>query len=663
MRRIHQSILFACCLLPLQARITRIVIDRTESPTFRGESFGDAGQYEKLVGRAYGEISPFHPLNGGITDIMLAPRDGGYVQYMTTFYLLKPVDKRRSNGLLFYSAPNRGDKRAFNALNQGLSSSNDPTSAGDGLAMRRGYSILWSGWQGDVQPGNNRETIAVPIAKNPDGSPITGPVRMELLPTAATSTWDYPLYPPVETELSKATLTARRKEGDARVAVPRSDWAFGDCTKTPFPGTASPLLLCLKGGFQPDFIYEFIYAATDPLVLGVGMASTRDLVSFFRYFQNDDDGKPNPLAGVIRAAIGEGQSQAGRFMRTFLDLGFNQDEYRNLIFDGFQVHIAGQGIPVNVRFGQPDRASGQRENALYPSPDSPPTWAPMADPLQHRFAGNTDACRETLSCPKIIHTVSSTEFWQGRMSLNITDALGKRDVDLPDFVRLYHFSSTQHTPTTSTSTGMCQQLQNPAPFFELRRALLIALERWVLAGIEPPPSRYPTLASGTLVLPHATSTGWPEIAGVRYNGMLSTMNVRDFGLEFDNRRLSGIIAIEPPQVGTAYTMLVPKLDADGNDTGGLRSPTIQAPRGTYTGWALRRAGFGEDELCGLTGSYIPFKATRAERVIAGDSRLSIEERYKTPDAYAVAVETAADELLKGGYLLAEDATRLIAAAK
>lgn len=398
-------------------------------------------------------------------------------------------------------------------------------------------------------------------------------------------------------------------------------------------------------------------------MLGVGLAATRDLVSFFRYFEADDEGTANPLAGAIKAAIGEGQSQAGRFIRTFLDLGFNQDEYRNPIFDGVSAHIAGQGIPVNVRFGQPDRASGQRENALYPSPDGPPTWGPMLDPLQRRLAGNADACRETLSCPKIVHTVSSTEFWQGRMSLNVTDALGKRDAELPDFVRLYHFSSTQHTPTVSGSIGICQQLQNPAPFFELRRALLIALERWVLAGVEPPPSRYPTLRSGTLVAPDATSTGWPSIPGVRYNGLLSTMNVRDYGAEFDTRRLSGIIATEPPQVGSAYTMLVPKLDADGNELGGLRSPTISVPRGTYTGWALRRAGFGEDELCGLTGTYVPFKATRAERATTGDPRPSIEERYPTPTAYATAVEAAANDLLKSGYLLPEDAARLIAAAK
>ncbi|MCX6604658.1 MAG: alpha/beta hydrolase domain-containing protein, partial [Acidobacteria bacterium] len=444
---------------------------------------------------------------------------------------------------------------------------------------------------------------------------------------------------------------------------PAADWAFGDCSSTPFPGTLTKLQLCLKGGFQPDFIYEFIYTAKDPLILGLGLAATRDLVSFFRYNETDDAGAPNPLAGAITAAIGEGQSQAGRFLRTFLDLGFNQDEYRNLVFDGATPHIAGQGIPVNVRFGQPDRASGQRENALYPSPDSPPTWAPTLDPLARRLAGNADACRETLSCPKIFHTVSSTEFWQGRMSLNITDALGQRDVALPDFVRLYHFASTQHTPTTSNSTGMCQQLQNPAPFFELRRALLIALERWVLTGVEPPPSRYPTLAAGTLVPPDAKSVNWPALPGIRYNGLLSTMYVRDYGAEFDARRLSGIISQEPPRVGAPYTMLVPKLDADGNELGGLRSPSIQAPRGTHTGWALRRAGFGENELCGLTGSYIPFRATRADRLAANDPRPSIEERYPTPAAYAAAVETAANELLKAGYLLPEDAARLIAAAR
>ena len=467
---------FALLLLALSAvshaRITKIIFDRVEAPTFAGQSFGDTGRYEKIVGRAFGEIDPLHPRNAGITDIMLVPRVKGeaFVHYETTFYLLKPVDAKKGNGLLFWSAPNRGDKRGFNALNQGLSSSNDPVNAGDGLALRRGYSILWSGWQADVDEGNNRMLLKVPAAKNPDGSDLTGPVRMELIPTAAMNTWDYAAYPPVDGV--NGVLTAREKEADARRVIPASEWSYGNCATKPFPGDALRTQLCLRGGFSPNLIYEFIYTAKDPLVLGLGMAATRDLVSWFRRAERDDSGTPNPLAGAIRAAIGEGQSQAGRFLRTFLDLGFNQDEFKNIVFEGMNPHIASQGVPVNVRFGQPDRSMGQRENALYPAPEGPLTWNPVLDPLAGRWAGMLDACRETLTCPKIIQTTSGTEYWQGRMSLNTTNWNGTEDVALPDNVRLYHFASTQHTPTASNNPGMCQLIQNPAPFFETRRALL-----------------------------------------------------------------------------------------------------------------------------------------------------------------------------------------------
>ena len=645
-----------------QARIIKIIIDKVESPAFTGQSFGNTGRYEKLIGRAIGEVDPLHPGNAVITDIQLVPKDPeAYVQYETQFYLLKPIDPSKSNGLLFYSAPNRGDKRGFTALNQGLSSSNDPTNPGDGFAMRRGYTMLWSGWQADVVPGGDRLGIKVPVAKNSKGGDITGLVRMEYIPTSATAGWNFALYPPVEVLRSKATLTFRKKESDPRSVIPQTDWVYADCATKTFPGTPSGNELCLKNGFQTDFIYEFIYTAKDPYVLGLGFAATRDLVSFFKFQPQDDEGTPNPIYGAIKASIGEGQSQPGRFLRTFLALGFNEDEYGNVVFEGMNPQIASQGIPLNVRFGQPDRSMGQHENAMYPAPEGPLTWGPMLDPLAGRWASNMDVCRQSLTCPKLIQTISGTEFWQGRMSLNITNWSGKVDAELPPEMRLYHFAGTQHTPTTSASTGMCQNLQNPAPFFETRRALLVALEQWVLEGKEPPPSRYPKISDGTLVAPN--SIGFPTVPGFRFNGVISGLTIRDFGPEFDSLRVSGATVKEPATLGSSYTMLAPKVDADGNEIGGIRSTTIQVPLGTYTGWALRRAGFAEDELCGLTGSYMPFKATKAERIAAGDPRLSIEERYRDQAAIAAAVQAAAKDLVKQGYLLEEDADRLIAAAQ
>jgi hypothetical protein len=248
------------------------------------------------------------------------------------------------------------------------------------------------------------------------------------------------------------------------------------------------------------------------------------------------------------------------------------------------------------------------------------------------------------------------------MSVNTTDALAQHDVGIPDNVRIYLLSSTQHSPATVPSLGICQQLSNPAPYRDTMRALLVALERWVLKGTQPPKSRIPTLREGTLVAPGKASIGWPDIPGVRYTGILNQLNVRDYGPKFDARNESGILRL-PPEVGKDYVMFVPKVDRDGNDIAGIRSTTIRAPLATYTGWGLRRAGFAEDELCASQGTFVPFKKTRAERLAVGDPRLSLEERYVDHAGYVAAVQGAADNLVAEGFLLPEDAARLVAAAE
>ncbi len=658
---------------PATSRVTRIQITRRE-PYAGGTSFGITGPYEKLVGVAYLEADPSDAHNAIIQDISLAPRNArGMVEYSTDIYILKPVDMNRSNRMLLYEVVNRGSKLLSLTHYVGRPFSNDPSNAGDGFLEQRGYTIVWSGWQADVLPGADRLTMRVPAARNPDGSAITGTVRAELIVNAATNTLNLSSgaftglttasYETVSLDNSIATLTRRVREADPRVPVPSSQWAFADCTTTPFPGTPSTTRICVRDGFQPNFIYELIYTAKNPIVLGLGFAAARDVISFLRTASADDQGTPNPLAGNIRFALMYGVSQSGRFNRSFLDLGFNEDVLGRTVFDGMNVHIAAGGIPLNVRFGQPGRAYGQYEDHLYPAYESPFTWMPVNDPLARRTASLLDRCQER-KCPKIIQTVSSTEYWQGRMSVNTADALGQRDIEIPNNVRVYLMSSTQHVPAAVPTQGICQQLSNPNPYRESMRALLVALEQWVRSGVEPPSSQIPTVRDGTLVRSNKVSIGWTDIPGVKYSGLLNELTLLDFGQQFDHRNGSGIVR-EPPTVvsGRNYAVLVPKVDADGNEIAGIRSTTIQAPLGTYTGWNLRRAGFVEDELCGLTGSYISFARSGAERLARGDPRTSLEERYGTHDGYVAAVRAAADRLVAQRLLLPEDAERLVREAQ
>jgi hypothetical protein len=659
---------------PAHARITRIEIARVESPAFGGAAFGSVGTYDKLVGRAFGEIDPHDRQNAGIQDLELAPRNArGMVEYATDIYILAPHDPARGNATIFYDAVNRGNKVALALFNFGTAGGNEPTSAGDGFLQSQGYTVVWSGWQADVAAGGGRMTLAVPVAHRPDGAEITGRVRGEYVVSAATSTQNlssgsftgltHTSYETASLDTRDAALTLRVKETDPRVAIPATDWAFADCTAAPFPGVPSTTQICLRNGFDTDHIYELLYTAKNPTVMGLGFAATRDLIAFLRHAQRDDAGTPNPLAGAIRTALAHGTSQAGRFLRTLVLLGFNRDERGNVVFDGMNPHLASQLLPLNVRFGQPGRAYGQHEDHLYPTAQPPFGYGDSVDDIAGDAGGILDTCRRTRSCPRIIQTVSSTEYWQGRMSLDTTDVHGRVDLHPPGDVRLFHFAGTQHVPAAVAATGICQQLSNPNLYQHGLRALLVALRSWVVSDAEPPASRIPTLRSGTLVDPAQRSIGWPDIPGVAYSGIVDGLHRLDYGRAFDIDRESGIVKEPPRSAGhAAYRVLVPRVNSDGNEVAGLRGVGLEVPLGTFTGWNLRRAGFSEGEECGLTGSFIPFARSRAERAASGDPRPSLEERYGDHAGYVAAVRAAAARLVAARLLLQADADVVIAQA-
>jgi hypothetical protein len=657
-----------------QARITSITITSRTSPAFGGASFA-AGTYEQLDGIATGEVDPNDPQNAVITDIALAPRNAsGMVEYSTDVSILKPIDESKGNGVLLYDVVNRGNKIVPGFFNVGTSTANP---AGDGFLENQGYTLVWSGWQGDLVPQLGQLGIRVPVAHQRDGGTISGVVRTEFILSAPASTQNLtagfssntPGYAATSLDNSHAVLTQRIHQYDTPQVIPNSDWTFADCTTQTFPGTPNPQRICLGPngaggtGFDTNHIYELYYTAKDPLVLGLGFAATRDLVSFLRRSSDPQ----NPLAGAISHTIMHGTSQSGRWTRNFLNLGFNEDETGQIVFEGMNPHIGSEQGDFNVRFGQPGRLAGtEHTEKQYPGPDSPLSYERTFDPYRGEAAGLLDRCRQTQSCPKIVHTMTDVEYWSASGAIDTTDPLGTRDLPQPDNVRIYQFSSTQHAGYSPiaplpTSTGICQQLPDANSYTYNLRALLVALTRWVVNGTRPPASAYSRIQDGTLVRPE--DVRFPSIPGVTYDvwHVFNTRLLYFRGYDFDETTESGLLR-EPPIPLAVYPGLLPQVDQDGNDLGGLRSTTLQAPLGTYTGWNTRRAGFSEGDSCDLTGSYIPFAVHKADRA-PSDPRPSLEERYGNHAGYVAAVTSAAQKLLQQGFLLQGDAQATISAAQ
>jgi Alpha/beta hydrolase domain len=658
------------------ARITRIVIDRTISPAFEGKSFGAAGQYEILKGRAYGELDPKDPHDALITDIGLAPKnDGGYVEYMTTFQIVKPVDMTKASRLMWHDVPNRGKRLTIVPAERVL-----------------GDVGLSSGWQGDdsghTVPDDDNDYVVVPIAHNSDGSPVSGEVMARIM--NASGPQSQPLYvhtaptpyPAATLDTTKASLVTHEHEDmDGHVVgekhVASADWAWAKCTRArPFPGIPDAREICVKGGFDPKLLYQVVYEANDPPILGIGFAAFRDLASFLKYAKADDAGTPNPLAGEVHWSITRGVSQSGNFIREFLHLGFNQDESDRQVYDGAWPIIAGRRLAMNYRFATPDGVLKLYE----PGSEGTQTWLPSADAVRGLpTVGILDRCTATHTCPKIIEHFGAAEFWGLKLSPSFVGTAADKDVKLPANVRRYYIPSTQHgggkggfetkpLPPPScpgVGYGKGELSDNPVPHTETRNAIRAHFRDWVMKGTPPPPSVYPTIAAGTLVDPTAKAMGFPHIPGLPKGaptGLVNPLIDYDFGPGFDREDISGVITKVPPGIKRVIAMKVPKVDADGNELGGVPVVLRDAPLGTYLGWNVTAAGFHAGQLCNYAGGMIPFAKTKAERMAKGDPRPSLEERYGTHEGYVAAVKKAAAHAQETGFLLPADAEKLIAEA-
>jgi hypothetical protein len=635
------------------AEVTRLDVARREL-VLNGQAFGKAGPYEKLVGTVHFALDPKAKANAHIVDLGLALRDaGGRVSFSADFYLLKPVDPGKGNGRLFYEAGNRGTKRILPVF-QDAANSADPTTAaefGTGELMNEGYTLLWMGWQWDVPDGRMR--MDIPIATE-GGRPITGLVRGNFIPganafTALIADRGHRPYPIAEPDSPDHVMYVRTLPADEPRAIPRARWRF-----------SAPDTVTLDGGFEAGRIYDVVYRARDPRVIGVGLAGTRDLVSFFKH-QTAAAGNPSP---GLRFAIGWGVSQTGRFLRHFVYEGFNADEQGRIVFDGVfdQVGGAGRGS-FNHRFGQQSRDQLQHFNIQYPVDMFPFSDEEQTDPVTHVRDGLLSRARRSNTVPKFFHLLTNSEYFNRAGSLTHTDVTGSRDVDPPATSRIYMVSSAPHIvgPFPPAPFGdrdfVGQADMNPLVYTPVIRALFRALDRWVADGVEPPVSRYPRLDNGTLTTPE--KAGWPKVPGVE----LPRAPMTTYRLYFGPEWASGRVSIEPPKLGQAFVSRVPAVDEAGHDRGGIRLPQIAVPLATHTGWNYRRPEIGApDRLASEIGSYLPLPKTRADAQRTRDGRVSIEERYTTKQAYLDRISAVARELVEQRYLLAEDVAHLVAQA-
>ena len=738
-RRSQISAAVAASLLlcaPLaQARVSRIIIDQISANT---PAIGGAQtvSYQTINGRAFGELCISNCVgaanNAIITDLNLAatsPSDNAatptavVVKYVTSFSIIKPTSNADISGILWHDVPNRGGRIVINVAERGL-----------------GDVGISSGWQGDNAGGTavpsyasslipvttglaNNEWVKTPVATGTTGFTLARIINRNGVNAAPLNVMGNPIpYFPVDpNDNSQATLTTHTAEtidGNVTVGsvIPNTDWKFcgGGTFAAPTPVTTLPVQVCLKSpGFTSTLIYQLVYQVKDPYVLGAGTAAFRDVGSFFRYAAQDDFGTPNPIAGKVNKAVIRGVSQSGNFTRHFIHLGMNQDEAGRIVHEGAWPIIAGRRVANNSRWGQPDGVLELYQQGS----EGPQWWTPWPDTARNLPSkGILDRCNATVpnTCPKIIEHFGGSEVFALKMTTEWVGTSANADIPVPRNVRRYYVPSTTHgggsgsfvwnpnraatipIPDSNATNfnqfgnvncpgnvwGRGAYLANPVPSTDLINVLRLAMRNWITVGTPPPLSRWPTLAGGTLVDPTQAAMGFPSgIPGIPDSIFLAKNFVNpvfdyDWGPLFDETDATGAPTNLPPPIKSVIPMKVPKVDADGNELGGVPTTLRDAPLGTYLGWNLTQnisatdatPSFHKGQVCNYIGGYIPFAPTAADRAPgsgtpwAGDPRRSLAERYGTQAGYVAAVQAASANAAAQGYLLPADKVTLDTAA-
>jgi len=747
--------LCACLLVvplmatPSEARVAWIEI--TERVPFAGGmEFGKVGAYEKIKGRLHYAVDPDNRYNRQIVDLLLAktgqlredvsvvhPGPSGYVEekvggdprnargeveFWGDFLLLKPVDLTKGNHRLLYDVNNRGGLRALEYYNDAPSGNNPTTAkdAGNGWLMREGYSILWTGWNWDVEtPGGDPQRIFLPIIVNADGTPLVERINAELtvqITSGIKSEWfgwgGSRCYPVADDPAlqQQATLTVRDAPDvdhiGPRTEIPRTDWQFAiDVNGNVVP---NPVHVYYSKGFEKGKIYELLYHAKNPRVVGLGLAAIRDAISFFHFEKQDDKGSANPLTTQRGGAMQTdpayayifGISQSGRVITTMIYQGFHVDEKGRMVFEGARPDVPGGGKGAfNYRWAQTTHHPKHIEGNYFAADHFPFNFTKdgewQRDPQRTRDGQDGDvlAVAKALGkIPKIMLDNHETEYWTRAASLVHTDVAGTRDVgpEAHPNVRFYMVNGSQHGSPAAATKRTNANDQHSDGYVEHRpvgRAFLVVLDRWVTYGIEPPPTTVPRIAQGELVTVTKHKADFPQIPAYSYNGVnfpaerhpgTSLKPPRaDYGPRFfmptpkpgDEVPIAypGIQEAEnvpPKYFGPPYETHVPYFDKDGNGIGGIRMVELEVPLGTYQGWNPRCDTCGaSDFLQPFNVSFWPFAATEAERNAKADPRPSIEARYPNKEDYAARVARAAHRLQQQGFILEEDERAIVANAE
>jgi hypothetical protein len=659
----------------LNASLDRVEIEHY-SKVLNGQPFGLSGPYEQFVGTMYFSIDPSNEINKVITDIEFAPLNSNQrVEFHSNFTLIKPIDTEKGNGTVLFGTSNRGDRRLLTFFNHASANTRwdaaipeTPENYGDGFLMDQGFSLLWVGWQFDpslAKTGASRSFV--PQATNVS-SPITGLVRSDFVigpnyedPTAPTDVYDRTLadrnhvpYPASDTSSDLNVLTVRDTREGERQVIPRALWDFARIDDGQV--ISDPTRIYLSTGFEPYKIYEVVYVAQDPQIIGLGLAAIRDAISTLKY---EGFSGLNVAEGAINNAIGFGLSQPGRTLRTFLYDGFNEDEQGRKVFDGIMSHIAGAARgSFNIRFGQASRDAHPYLNFFYPTDIFPFSDVTQTDSLTGETGGLLTNVPDRLM-PKLFNSFSSYEYWGRAVSLLHTNPEGTIDIGTVDTARMYHFAGAQHLPVSFPPQQSNGQLpNNPNDFSWMMRALLVSMQDWVSNDIPAPPSVVPKIADGTLV--EHTKVNFNPIPSVNFPETPHMAYRVDYGPRFNNE---GIIDIEPPIVGSAFGVRVPQVNTDGNELAGLKMPELKVPLATYHGWNRYNDRFGPPNvLSHMSGSFVPFAVTETERAQSQDPRPSIEARYSSKAEYMGLLLQETLELVAQGYILDQDMDEVLTAA-
>ncbi len=671
-------------LLPVagvDARLVKLEVAKREVVA-GGMAFGDAGAYEKLSGRAWFEIDPSLARNKAVFDIDRAPLNAqGKVEFSADMVILKPVELGRGSGTLFFEVNNRGRKVSFGRMHDTAAEANmnNPMTAqdfGNAFLMKRGYVMAWVGWGADIAPGDHRLTVTFPVAQE-NGKPVSERILTEFSdrnfnggkPTSLPLSGNAAFHSfhatstdktQAQAELFMVASDSPRPSGPdipRGDAVPDDQWAFADCPDG-WPGKPSTGHICLRDGFRNDRNYHLLYRATGSPVMGLGYVTTRDFVSFLKNDAKDAAGNANPVFGV-KTALCQGISSSGMYLRDYLYQGFNVDEQERRVCEGMHIHVAGvQKLFLNYRFAQPNPFTQQHRERYVPDTNFPRQYAVRVNPFTRVPDG---ILKRPTTDPLIIHTDTSNEYWQFRASLTGASEGGSMDFNGSSKVRRYLLSSLQHggfrhdAPNRGIADRQCEQMTNVTHPGALLRALVVALDEWVKSNVAPPESRVPRIADKTLVAP--VDLKLPKIPGLTYEGLHNGSGDRDFGPRVTGN--SGVIDLLIPRTVAPHTVLVPQVDALGNDVAGIRHPLVEAPVATLLGWNTRTREFGGPDLCDLLGSTLPLARTRAEAQQRNDPRPSLEELYGSHDGYVAKISEAARRLQAQRLLLPEDVDLII----